>query len=636
MCVYLDNIVYDAAIEKYSNALSSVMKFEKIKISTKDSFGFILAEPVFATASSPNFTASAMDGIAVDYKITLEASESNQLTLIKDVDYSVVDTGDYIEPKYNAVIMVEDLINIKDNQNAVKISKPIGFFENVRSTGEDIVKTQMILPSFHKIRPVDVGSLLAGGVEFVYVLKPFKVGIMPTGTEIVDVSKSELQKGDIIDSNSYMLKALVEEMGFKGVVNEIVEDNYDLLKENITKLTEENDIVLINAGSSAGREDFTKDILAELGEVLVHGVAIKPGKPVILAIVNNKMVVGIPGYPVASYIVFDKIIRPIINNLLKAKNSKTTLKCTLTKRINSSLKHLEFVRVKVGYVNNKWVATPLARGAGVSMSLVECDGILEVPKEYEGYNTGEEVEVILTKSLKEIENQIVVIGSHDLMLDFINDIMISEKEDTSISSTHLGSFGGILTLKNKESLIAPIHVLDEVTGEYNISTVSKFFKGEEMALIKGVQRQQGLIVKKGNPLNIKTILDIKECKYVNRQRGSGTYILLEHLMKEANIAKEDIVGFDFNVPTHFDVAINVKEGIADCGLGVYSVAKALDLDFIKLTNEEYDFLVHKEELESEKVQLFIETLKSENLRHKLEKSGGYEFNNTGEVILFEG
>ncbi len=631
--VYLDNLLYKDAIEKYSDILKEKMTLETVKISTKDSLGYTLALPVYAEVSSPNFTASAMDGIAIDYIKTLEASDSNHVTLRKDVDYMVVDTGDYIQPQYNAVIMVEDLIKI--DSDTIKITSPIGFFENIRSTGEDIVKTQMILPSYHKIRPVDIGALLAGGVEHITVFKPLNIGILPTGTEIVDITKGDFEVGDIIDSNSHMLKALVEEMGFRGNVSNIVEDNYELLRDTIEKLTFENDVVFINAGSSAGREDFTKDILAELGEVIVHGVAIKPGKPVILAVVNNKMVVGIPGYPVACYMIFEKIIKPILNNLFKTRNAENILKCNLTKRVTSSLKHLEFVRVKVGFVNDKWVATPLARGAGVSMSLVECDGILEVPKEYEGFNAGEEIEVKLSKSLDEIKNQLIVIGSHDLILDFIKDDLVSNKNGIGLSSTHLGSFGGVLTLKNKECFLAPIHILDEEKGEYNISTIKKFFTGESMALIKGVQRQQGLIVKKGNPLNIQGIEDLNRVKYVNRQRGSGTFILLEHLIKKANIQNEEIIGFDFNVPTHFDVAINVKEGVADCGLGVYSVANALDLDFIPIANEDYDFLMYKKDFESVKGQIFFESLKSKNIKEKLLLAGGYSVENIGEVMFFE-
>lgn len=631
--IYLDNFTYEDAISTYAEKLSEVFQIEEIEISSKDSLGYVLTKPVFAKVSSPNFTASAMDGIAVDYEKTLTASSSNYVTLTKDIDYKVVDTGDYIEAKYNAVIMVEDLIKISDN--SVQITEPIRFFENIRSTGEDIVKTQMVLPSFHKIRAVDVGSIIASGNEKVFVYKPFKVGIMPTGTEIVDVSKGDFSVGEIIDSNSYMLKALAMEMGFSASVLGIIDDDYESLKQNIINLTKNNDIVLINAGSSAGREDFTKDVLKEIGEVIVHGICIKPGKPAVLSIVNNKMVIGIPGYPVACYVVFEKLIKKIINKLLKINQLEENINTILTKRITSSLKHMEFVRVKIGFVNGKWVCTPLSRGAGVSMSLVDCDGILEIPKEYEGFNSGEEVNVKLTKPLEEIKNKIVCIGSHDLILDFVRDTMI-KNSNINLSSTHVGSLNGVLTLKNKECFIAPMHILDEKTGEYNISTIKDIFKGEKMALIKGVKRKQGLIVQKGNPLNIKSISDLKKVKYVNRQRGSGTYILLDYLIKKDGINKKDIVGFDFSVPTHFDVAINVKEGVADCGLGILSVAKALDLDFIEVFDEEYDFLIYQKDLETKKAKTFIKTLQSTEVKEQLENAGGYGICNIGEVIIFEG
>ncbi|MFV0440874.1 MAG: molybdopterin biosynthesis protein [Lachnospirales bacterium] len=628
--IYLDNYTYSEALAKYSEEISKVVCLKKIEISAKDSLGYVLAKPVFAKSSSPNFTASAMDGIAVDYKKTSLASETNYITLEKDKDYMVVDTGDYIKPCYNAVIMVEDLFDVKDG--TVKIASPIGFFENIRSAGEDIVTTQMILPRFHKIRPVDIGAILAGGVSMLTVFKPLSVGIMATGSEIVDVTKGTLETGDIIDSNSYMLRGLVQEMGLKASTYGVTIDDYCLLKEKVAQLTLENDIVLINAGSSAGREDFTKNILEELGEVFVHGIAIKPGKPVILAIVNHKIVIGLPGYPVACYMIFEKVIKPIINNILKQQTQENILNCTLIKRVNSSLKHLEFVRVKIGFVNNKWIATPLARGAGASMSLVECDGVLEVPKEYEGYEKGEVVPVKLTRHIDEIKNQIIVVGSHDMILDFVKDTLLKDERGTTLSSTHLGSFGGVMALRNKECFVAPIHILDDKTGVYNVDIVKKFFGNEKMVLIKGVKRQQGLIVKKGNPLNINRIEDVIKHTYVNRQVGSGTYILLEHLLNQADINNKDIAGFDFNVPTHFDVAINVKESVADCGLGVYSVAKALDLDFVHIANEDYDFLMYENDFNSDMGQLFIETLKSEKVKKLLDEAKGYEHEGIGEII----
>ncbi len=631
--VYLDNYFYDEALKKYTSVVKSNMKFETETISTKESLGYVLCNAVYAKVSSPNFTASAMDGIAIDYVKTLEATETNHVVLTKNIDYMEVDTGDYIESKYNAVIMIENLIKLSDD--TVKITEPVGFFQNIRSMGEDIVKTEMILPSFHKIRPVDVGALIAGGIQYVEVIKPFKIGIMPTGTEIVDVSKKSFEVGDIIDSNSYMLKALVEEMGFYANVNKIVKDDYNLLKENIINLTNDNDIVFINAGSSAGREDFTKDILNEIGEVILHGIAIKPGKPVILAIVNNKMVVGIPGYPVSCYIIFEKVIKPILNNLLKKYVDENVLNVTLTKKIYSSLKHLEFVRVKVGFVNNKWVATPLARGAGVSMSLVECDGILEIPKNTEGYNEGEIVQVKLNKSKEHLKNKIVCIGSHDLLINVIRDVLIQKDFNFNISSTNTGSFGGILALKNKECVLAPIHILDENDGTYNINVVKKYFKGEKMALIRGVGRKQGLVVQKNNPKQIKNIKDVTSLKYINRQQGSGTYILFNYLLKQNGIKRDDVTGFDFNVPTHFDVAVNVKNDIADCGLAIYSVAKALDLDFINVANEQYDFLIRADDLKNENVKKFIEVLKSDFIKNQLLEIGGYDLNDIGEVIFID-
>jgi len=496
----------------------------------------------------------------------------------------------------------------------------------------------MIVPSKHKLRPVDIGGIISGGVEKVKVYKKPKVGIIPTGTEIVDLGK-DLEEGDIIESNSRIFQGLVLKYGGEPNRYQPVVDDYNLIKEAVQKSVEENEVTIINAGSSAGTEDYTRDIIAELGEVVVHGLAIKPGKPAILGIVNDKPVIGIPGYPVSAYFVFENIAREIIKKYLgELREEKKYIKATLSRRIVSNLKQEEYVRIKLGKVDNNIIATPLKRGAGVTMSLINADGVLTIPKEYEGIEKGETVEIELMTDIKNIENTIVSIGSHDLIIDLIRDELHRKYPEYSISSAHTGSMGGIMALRNGETHIAPIHLLDEKSGEYNEAFIKKYFKGRKIAYIKGVKRQQGLIVQKGNPREIKEFKDIgkEDLVFINRQKGSGTRILTDYLIKENSMDRSQVIGYDREGNTHMAVSSAVASGTADVGIGVYSAGQIMDNDFIGITEEEYDFALDAELLEDEKIKKFISILKDENFRKRLEKLGGYNTESSGEVGIYEG
>ncbi|HCX04628.1 MAG TPA: molybdopterin biosynthesis protein [Clostridiales bacterium] len=634
--VYIGNTDIKEAIKLYSEKLNIDGKPKWEKVNPWEAYGRITWEGVFAKYSSPNYNASAMDGIAVKYKKTLEATETNPVRLKKDEDYKIIDTGDPIREPFNSVIMIEDVVQI--DENTVEIISPAFPWQHVRQIGEDIVAGEMIVPSKHKLRPVDIGGIISGGVEKVKVYKKPKVGIIPTGTEIVDLGK-DLEEGDIIESNSRIFQGLVLKYGGEPNRYQPVVDDYNLIKEAVQKSVEENEVTIINAGSSAGTEDYTRDIIAELGEVVVHGLAIKPGKPAILGIVNDKPVIGIPGYPVSAYFVFENIAREIIKKYLgELREEKKYIKATLSRRIVSNLKQEEYVRIKLGKVDNNIIATPLKRGAGVTMSLINADGVLTIPKEYEGIEKGETVEIELMTDIKNIENTIVSIGSHDLIIDLIRDELHRKYPEYSISSAHTGSMGGIMALRNGETHIAPIHLLDEKSGEYNEAFIKKYFKGRKIAYIKGVKRQQGLIVQKGNPREIKEFKDIgkEDLVFINRQKGSGTRILTDYLIKENSMDRSQVIGYDREGNTHMAVSSAVASGTADVGIGVYSAAQIMDNDFIGITEEEYDFALDAELLEDEKIKKFISILKDENFRKRLEKLGGYNTESSGEVGIYEG
>ncbi|MDO4732200.1 MAG: molybdopterin biosynthesis protein [Bacillota bacterium] len=629
--LYLSNTPLEEAKALYLQRVAPLIQAQPESIPVIEALGRITSAPIYARCCSPLFNAAAMDGIAVRAADTAAARETAPLSLKRGEDFLVVDTGDPIRPPYDAVIMAEDVTNV--DQEHVQITASAAAWQHIRPIGEDIVAGEMLLPRRSVIRPIDIGVLLSGGITRIDVNRSPSVAIIPTGTEIVEPD-AELKEGDIIESNSRMFSAMVEELGGSPDRLPILADDYELLKECIHQAVQTHDMVIVNAGSSAGTEDFTVHILRELGEVIIHGVAIKPGKPVILALVEGKPVIGLPGYPVSAYIGFREFVSPVLRLFTGAPSQDEGLEAeaVISKRLVSSLKHQEYVRVKVGKVGEKLVAAPLARGAGAAMSLVRADGFCLIPRNSEGLEAGDEVQLRLYRSLKEIENTLVAIGSHDLIMDVLADLLPEHFPGVHLSSTHVGSTAGLMALARQEAHLTSTHLLDAATGEYNIPYLRKLFPDTPMVLVKGVERIQGLIVKPGNPLNLQTVQDLCRCKYVNRQRGAGTRVLLDYLLQKEDISPQQIDGYTREAATHMAVAAAVQAGGADCGMGVLSAAKALGLDFIPIAPEEYDFALPAAYLDLPMMQAFLQVLRSQEFKDRLEELGGYGYQRCGEVI----
>lgn len=628
--IYLETTPVEEARNIYLSRIRQLVEPKYETVPTVQSFGRITAEAVFARYSSPLFNAAAMDGIAVSASDTESASEISPVYL-SDGQYCVVDTGDPVRSPFDAVIMAEDIL---ETENGIRITASAAPWQHVRPVGEDIVAGEMILPSHHEIRAIDVGVLLSAGILRIKVTKKPKVAIFPTGTEIIE-PEDDPRDGSIIESNSRMFENMINEVGGIGVRYRPIPDDYEEIRRQVSEAVDAHEMVIVNAGSSAGTEDYTVHVLRELGEVVIHGVSIKPGKPVILAIIKGKPVIGLPGYPVSAYIGFENFVAPVIEMMTGGRGKKAEhIKAVLSKRLVSSLKHKEYVRVKVGEVDGKFVAAPLARGAGAAMSLVRSDGFCIIEQSSEGYDAGEIVDVELCRDRDEIESTVVIIGSHDLILDVMADIMPETCAGMNISSTHVGSMGGLMALRRGEAHMAPVHLLDEETGEYNVSYIKEIFN-EPMALIKGVERIQGLMVKKGNPEGINGIEDIpvKNARYVNRQRGAGTRVLFDYLLKNKGIASDAVNGYDREMSTHMTVAAAVAGDSADAGMGILSAARSMGLDFVEIAGEEYDFAIPVRYLELPRIKTFIEILKSNEFREKVSKLGGYGFSRTGEVVL---
>lgn len=606
-----------------------IYQFEKVEeLSTRDSLGRITAEPVFARISSPFYHCSAMDGTAVRASDTFKASTATPVRLGKG-QFCIIDTGDPIPPEFDAVIMIEEVTAVDDA--TIEITSAVAPWQDVRMAGEDIVATELILARGHIIRPVDIAAMLSAGVNSVIVKKKPLVAIIPTGDEIIEPG-DEISEGEIIDSNSYMLEALVKEWGGEPKRLDIVKDVYEEIKKSIINAAAESDIVLTSAGSSAGRGDFVPPAIEELGKLLVHGIGISPGKPTALGVVNNTPILGLPGYPVSMTIAAENFLKPLICKMLGlATPQPDKIIASVQRKVASKLGSEEFVRVKLNYTEDGIIATPLSRGASVLNSMVRADGIMRIPSNSEGLSSGDKIQVELIRNLDEIKNSIMIIGSHDITLDILADEAKKYNPDISISSVHLGSLGGLMALKRHESHIAGTHLLDEETGQYNLSYINRLLPERKISLINLVYRQQGLIVKKGNPENIKGLSDLLERKltFCNRQRGSGTRILLDYELKKLGIEGENIKGYDREVYTHLAVASAVETGMANAGLGIFAAAKALDLDFVPIAEERYDLAIPDEFLSNQGISLIIDILAKEDFQKRIKDLGGYDTRDMG-------
>ena len=596
---------------------------EKEWIPTAGALGRITAEPVFANVSMPFYHASAMDGIAVNAEETYDAHEQRPLHLKKGDQFVYVDTGNAIPSSYNAVIMVENIHVI--DEDTIEIIEPATPWQHIRPIGEDIVQEEMLFTQGHELRPADLGALLAAQVTEVLVVKKPLVTIIPTGNELVSAHTS-LSSGSIIEFNGTVFSSYIEGWGANPYLHPIVKDEPEKIKEALLKAVETSDIVVINAGSSAGSKDYTVHILEELGTVFTHGVATRPGKPVILGKIKDKIVVGVPGYPVSAYLALEWFVRPLVCKYLQIPEpQRPTLQVKLGRRIVSTMGAEDFVRMNIGYVDGQFVANPLTRAAGVTMSLVRADGLLIVPPDLLGYEQGDVVDVELLRPVEEIKNAIVFSGSHDLTIDLLSSQLKKQRNDMKIVSSHVGSMAGLMAIRKGEAHVAGIHLLDPETKEYNVSYVKKLLAGQDAVLYPFLKRTQGWMLPKGNPLEIENVSDlaVKGADFANRQKGAGTRILFDLLIKEAGLSPEQINGYDREMFSHLSVAAEVKGNENAAGLGIFPAARAMGLDFIPVADENYDLLMTKAFFESEKGIWLRTVIQSEAFKAEVAKIGGY-------------
>ena len=668
MSVYLHDIPLSQAQSRLREALQEadlwhVLGVESIPLD-ENALGRITAEPIWAEISSPHYHASAMDGFALRAISTNGAMPSTPISLFIGSEAQYVDTGDPLPEWANAVIPIENVESLDENgqitkdirgPKAIRIRAAIAPWSHVRPLGEDIVATQLVLPAGHSLRPADLGAIAASGHQTIRVARKPKVAILPTGTELVPIG-SNLKSGDILEYNSLVIAAQIKNMGGEPTRYPIIKDNFNSICDAVWEAAQTHDLVLLNAGSSAGAEDFSSKVVEKLGTLLVHGVAVRPGHPVILGVIGKSAeeiatgkiaprndiipIIGVPGYPVSAALTIDIFVESIIAKWLgRPPMELPTETAILTRKIVSPAGDDDFIRVAVGKVGDKLLAAPLSRGAGVITSLVQADGLALIPSGVQGLEAGELVKVRMYRTRAEIEKTIFCIGSHDMTLDLLAQFLAGHNR--RLASANVGSQGGLVALRRGEAHMAGSHLLDPNDGSYNLSYIRQYMPNINVKVVALVGRDQGLIVKKGNPKGIKNLEDLinngqgpkREIQFVNRQRGAGTRVLLDYHMNLKGINPDSILGYTQEEYTHLGVAAAIASGRADCGLGIAAAAQALELDFIPLFQERYDLVIPKQHARSELLSPLYELLTDTGFRGAVSQLMGYDVSVMGRIIL---
>jgi len=706
---YLHDIGLDEAMRAWRAALidaDALGTLASESLPVTECLGRVTAAPVWARISSPHYHASAMDGYAVAADDTAGATETRPKRLVIGQQAFYVDTGDPLPAGTNSVIMIEEVQvspsppaplpegegstearatlpplsqgersteahatlpprpqgeGGRGGEGEIEILASIPPWRHVRPMGEDIVATQLVLPSNHRLRPADLGAAVGCGHTHLAVRRRPRVAIIPTGTELVRLDALDgldaLKPGDIVEYNSIVLGALAEEWGCVVSRFDPIPDDFDTIRAATASALEDHDLVVINAGSSAGSEDFTARVIDSLGQVIVHGIAIRPGHPVVLGVARardagrvaqrietggqGKPIVGIPGYPAAAAMTFDLLVKPLIYAMLGLlPPERPRLTARLTQKVYSPMGEDEFLRVTVGQVGEQVVATPLQRGAGVIMSLVRADGIVRLPRFSEGEHAGAAVTVELLRPLETVRNTIVSIGSHDMTLDVLADQLRRLRPELTLASSNVGSYGGLLALQRGEAHLAGSHLLDEETGQYNVKTIHELGLSraqghpDGVVLLRFVGRVQGLIVPAGNPQGVASLLDLTrpDVSFINRQRGAGTRVLLDFELAKLGVKRRQVQGYERQEYTHLAVAAAVGSGMAGCGLGILAAARALGLDFVPLFNEQYDLVIPRRFYHGELLAPLLAVIRSPEFAATVNALGGYDTAGIGQVI----
>ena len=562
--------------------------------------GRVTAEPLYAEYSVPKVDIATFDGYAVRSEDTLGAQDQRPLPL---ADCARINTGEVLPPSFDAVVMIEDTW---DDGGTPWIRKSAAPWQHVRHSGEDIRAGELILPKGHQVRPFDIGALATYGITRVKV-RSVRVGIVPTGSDLVPLGVAPAP-GQTIETNTLMAEAYLTRMGATCRRYGIVPDDPDLIRDALEEAVAENDLVILSAGSSAGTRDFSRDAVGALGEIVFHGIAVRPGKPVLLGNVGGKPVLGMPGYPVAA----QTVLREVVGDLLAwwglAAPRGEELDVRLSRKMTSDLGFDEFVPVSVGRVDGTCWATPHPRGGGIQMAVVRANGYLHISAGREGIEAGEEVRVRLTVPPAMIPSTLVCIGQRSPALAELQNCL----SDTGylLHCCNASTMGAVLAIRAKTCHAASV-CIPETEAAWN-DLVLRYLPGVDLLRVQVARTELGII--SAGDLDTDNLASLR---FVNRPKGSPARILLDAWLDREGVDAGRLAGYENEVRTPGAVAAAVGSGFADAGVCPAGMAREAGLRFTPLGYESCELLIRKELAGDDGIASLIRTAQSPEFRERL-------------------
>ncbi|MEM1834858.1 MAG: molybdopterin biosynthesis protein [Sulfolobales archaeon] len=646
-------VTVDEALKELDEYLTS-RQLTVEEVDLHHAWGRVLAEDITAVSDYPPFDRSEVDGFAVRSSDLEGVDEDNpvKLKILGSVSvgeqpkFSVepgtcveVSTGAMVPRGADAVVPVEHTKRVGDY---VYVYRSVAPGENVTHGGSDVVSGDVVALEGTLLGSAELVTLAGTGVSRVKVYRKIKVGVVSIGSELVEPGK-QLKPGEVYDANSYYMGAALRELGAEVVFYGIVEDREDRLREVLRKAISECDVVITSGGTSAGAGDITYRVVDELGKpgVIVHGLKVRPGKPTFIALIGNKLLFGLPGFPLSMMMVFNILVKPVVARLLGLRGSYFTYseEAVLAERVAGYLgvDRLVPVVLRIRRGTEGMLAFPIGYRSGSINTLLLADGFIRVKAGVPYIESGTKVLVYRLNNRKITD--VLAVGSHDYLL---TDVLKALSREFTVKYVAAGSLAGLDAVAKGVADIAGVHILDSETGTYNEEVIRRFGYGDRVALIVGYMREIGLVTLKGNPKNIKDLRDLlrDDVIFINRSRYSGTRVLLDialrNLAKELGLSFDELVnkikGYHSEAKTHSGVAISILTGRADVGLTLRYVAQKYDLEFVPLAFERFDIAVGVDSLEAPGIRQLINYLKSNEFRQLISKYPGYKLlSNTGEL-----
>jgi len=595
----------------------------------------ITSRSVLAAMDSPHYYSAAIDGLLVRSADTFAATREHPVELSITASTAFVEMGSPVPEGFDAVVPLYELES--SAPGTVSLWRPSNPWRNVRPAGEDVQQNEVVIPKDHRISPVDIGALAAAGVERLEVYQQPRVAILTLGNHLVPAGVPP-QVGQMIDSNSLTLNGLVQEVGGVPLMRPITAERLEEAGKAIREAAQEADLLLVVAGASHGTALVSR-LVGDLGERVLHGVALNPCQSLVLGVVEGKPVLGLPFHPVGVFAGFEAFARPVLEQMLGPSVSQEDLprvSATLAvpfRRNNAGSE--EFLRVRMGWVDDRLVAVPEVGGASTLMSLVRASGLFRVNADVEELPARTNVSVRLLSPQRSLHNNILVLGTHDITFDLLRSIMRVTYPELTLHTSATGGMKGLQAVRAGLCHAAAIHLFDEATGEYNVPFLTQAPLPEPMVLMNLCTRNLGLIVAPGNPHKICGLSDLSraDLRFINRQKGSGTRVLLDYHLRKLGIDPDKIDGFPREVKTHMAVAAAVSSQAVDCGPGISTAARTLRLDFVPCLEERLDLLIPKRFYSRFPVAGLVQVVRSSRFKHEAAlQLGDYDFSQTGQIL----